>query len=339
MSRWLYRKRVTLPAIPGDAGPLVDVPFPIKIPVDNDIGKVGQADGGDLRVTDASGVTQLPFDRAHYICAGGVAFGLLFAKLPVYPSAGTHAYLYFGNDDAEDGQDADGTWDDYLGVYHFVETGAPATLADSTANENDLTNNGTDYSDAGILLQARDFVAANTDSLTVTQGDQTTFTLSCWIKFDDVTADRAVFSNSGSPSWQVWMDNNGDSDRIGFGNPAGAVYGGSIAVDTWYYVTMVCDAVAETVDIWLDDTKIIDGHDVSGGVPGLEDVSFGKYSTSKYHDGLISECRITTETRSGTWIALQRALLTDPPALGALERVPAVAHGPGPWPGQILYGS
>ena len=106
-----------------------------------------KSDGSDLRVTDYSGDTELPFElvkldttnnggELHFKVDGTLFFG-----------SDTTFYLYYGNGDASayartDTYGSDNVWtENYRAVYHFAESPTSAVL-DSTANANDGTSAG-----------------------------------------------------------------------------------------------------------------------------------------------------------------------------------------------------
>ncbi len=139
----------------------------------------------------------------------------------------------------------------YWKMNEFSDASAPVTRIDSvTAIGNDLTDNNTTASEAGIISNAANFIAANTETLnrasnaSLELGGNQLFTLTGWIRFRTI-APAGLTSNiidkvggGGEGVWKVF--NN-------FGTLTFTVYtaefsaggvsaiGTANVIDTWYF--------------------------------------------------------------------------------------------------------
>ena len=289
--------------------------FPIWLPIvdDSDIGVSALANGHDLRVCGEDGTTDWPYERPVFAIVDGVANGELHAKCPLAKGVGvadTNFYLYWDNAGASDGEDAEAVWDaNFIGSYHCQDADAAATIVDSTSNNNDLTNDGTETSTSGKILSARDFVAANTDYLVlIGAGSMTSFTVSAWVKFDDISVDRTIFLSSGGVPWDFRYNLSDNALRLYSANGAEIGTPGAISSDTFYHIAFTSDG---TTAKWYINGVLDGSDDISGTPINITNLTMG-FDVGRYFDGLMDEIRISDSVRSADWLAAQVANQNDP---------------------------
>lgn len=149
-----------------------------------------KSDGSDVRIVAADNSTELPFHFEKWDYAGQSAV-IWYKHIDTFlNSANGSAFIYYGNSDATDAQNVNGTYPSaYKTVYHLNETADPQL--DSTSSGNDLSssedpdvvrgtdakiNGGNYYSGGG--MSANDVPATN---LTFGTG---AFSFSCWVNQD-----------------------------------------------------------------------------------------------------------------------------------------------------------
>ena len=131
--------------------------FPVMIRLDNtriDYSKV-QAAGEDLIFYDADLNTTLAYEIEKWDSAGT---SIIWVKVPKIDASSKtdHIWMYYGNADAPPGADHEAVWEtEYKAVLHMG-----TSLDDSTANDNDGTNNGTTVQ-LGSIGEAREFDGAS----------------------------------------------------------------------------------------------------------------------------------------------------------------------------------
>jgi len=132
-SDWSGYKRIIIDSANVDST-LTDFSLYVKVDQDSDLSGV-QADGSDIRFTTSTGVI-LPYERESWTIASGSGSGDFWVKVPsISSSTGTVIYMYYGNADALDGEDALDVWtEDQTAVWLFGDGAGSSTAADSTGN-------------------------------------------------------------------------------------------------------------------------------------------------------------------------------------------------------------
>lgn len=106
---------------------------------DSDLASYAQADGDDIVFTNEDGDVQY----SHSIELYDSLSGWLTAWVEVdsiLDLTNVDFYMYFGNPDAENQEDPDGTWTDFRNIYHLNSTGN-----DDAVSGDNLSNSGTSY--------------------------------------------------------------------------------------------------------------------------------------------------------------------------------------------------
>lgn len=197
---WTYRKAVTVDTSPSGlnvSGPIGRTVVLVKLTSGNFTFTEALQNGADIRVVDSDDKTPLPFHIERYDATTGIAY--VWVSVPTLAGGEKKAlWLYFGNPNAPVGSDAKGTFDpDYMAVYHFGENpGQPS--ADATANNNAALSSPPGIDEGAIIGRGGRFpgqgalqIAA---SPSLAMPAAAPFTLTAWIKPDQLAGEQAVFA-------------------------------------------------------------------------------------------------------------------------------------------------
>jgi hypothetical protein len=158
---WDYRKKITIQNTNIDSN-LANFALYVKIDSDPNIGAHAQADGDDIVFTSSNGVTTLSYEKESFGITNGIASGDFWVKVPVIDSnSSTDIYIYYGNPDANNMENAEAVWDNgQVGIWHMTE-GTGSTVADSTSKNNNGTITGAAWSSSGKIGNALNFDGTN----------------------------------------------------------------------------------------------------------------------------------------------------------------------------------
>jgi len=246
----------------------------------NDMFVNARADGGDIRLTDGDGTTELPTELRDF--NQGAKTGRLYFKHPNMTSAANaSAYLYVANAAATrpaDG-DANGAHNVYRSEYKFVthhdETPGPTpqTISDSTSNNNDGQAINMDAADliAGNAGSAHDFDGVN-DHIKVPHHASldldTSGTITIDINFTSASSFDAVFGKrqddlavrqnyglnySTTANLQLFFWSNGAYRVHGVDWATNFVFG------TWYRLDLVLKEVGANVESIIYKNGVVIG--------------------------------------------------------------------------------
>ena len=342
-SAWNYRKKITVDFTKVDAN---QNDFPVYVNL-ADLGanffasveSAGGNDGGDIRVTNSDGITELPREIVT-INVGTQTGELHFEADFLSSSVPTDFYIYYGNAAASEplrssiyGKDK--VWENgYVGVWHLEESPANATAGhdDSTGNPNDGTPQN--FGGAGSTTNATgkiggaddldgvdDYVNVGSDVLLDDLGP---LTVSAWIKPD-------AYGASGAPSiatkrdpaattgrWLFEIDNTApEADSLAFAKDhvttgldvASDVSVVQIAPPAWQHVVATWDGSINVsgVHLYVNGGETLYGATQAGvGAPNSDaawDLSFGAKTdgTNALHAGM-DEIRVSSTPRLASWI-------------------------------------
>jgi len=310
---WGYRKKITIQNDYVDSD-LTDFPLYVKISSDPNIGSNAQSDGDDIRFTLGDGITVIPHEKESFSITAGSATGHFWVKVPtVNSSSTTDIYLYYGNSEAEDGQDVDNVWDDnYLGVWHYSEDewdGTSGEIKDSTSNNCDGRRGGsaTTTSD-GKIGRAGAFNGSGYAALYNVDNIDNTFTLSAWVlNNNDLDEETGAWFGwpivaQGFPyylGWQGWSDGWTLCFYSSSTKYALDTYNKYITADTWYYMSGTYDS--SSLYIYRNGASIGSSSKGDHDVDNVSTVISGDGAW----DGLIDEVRISSTNRSADWIKFE----------------------------------
>ena len=131
------------------------------------------------------------------------------------------------------------------------------------------------------------------------------FTLSIWLKTDDVSSRQHVFQQTGSNDNRVIAINSGGSltSRLG-GSGSDHVSGATLSTGSWYHIALVHDNSANTLKWYVNGTE--QNTNTSVDVPsntGTFYLGTNSNANDKYFNGQIDEVRIWNDIRTASEIA------------------------------------
>jgi len=281
-----------------------------------------QPDGDDIFFTDDDGVTRLSHETEKY---DNTAQQLaVWVKIPLLDPATNNAiYMYYGNDDAPNGEDRANAWNEsYVSVWHMRES-----PTDNAPQVKDSTSHGYHGTCGGNMLNEQQVAGQVNGSLqfdgsddgidtTLTAYAFTNSTLSAWVQSRE-TGDGNVIGNpwdGGSNDYKGWELRalaasmefriaEADSNRL-------EVTIGTITTGEWHHVAVANDN--GTIRPYLNGvartTTACGGHRPNSG-----SVVMATYPTGTYRfRGVVDEIRISDTVRSEEWIETSYNNQSDP---------------------------
>lgn len=329
-TNWIYRVKITVDADQVDAN-LTD--FPIYVDLSDlpaGFHTNVKSDGGDIRVTEDDGTTEVPREVVFYNSSTDT--GELHFKGDISSTVDTDFYIYYGNSSASDyaidaTYGAENVWKSaYKAVYHLGETVNTTSggYIDSTANDNDLTgvsmamteqagqlpSKAQEFDGSADYLSGGDILDLGTNDLTI----------SAWIKTTASPSSQFIVSKAkaaaqnyrygirtiSSGKFSGFMQGDGGSDVI----PSGTV---TVNDGSFHLVHAVFDRSAN-LTLYTDS-----GDATSASISSWDGKNFqsdnplrvGAYTASDNtsifaaFDGIIDEVRIVWEALSSTWISTE----------------------------------
>jgi RHS repeat-associated protein len=275
-------------------------------------GHVTSTNGYDIVFTsDSAGQNPLNYEVESYNPATGQV--IAWVQIPALShSSDTTLYLFYGNSNVTASQqNATGVWDsNYGGVWHLSGNGAVVSTADSTANANNATLEGTDavgpgeFGNGAVLNGSGYFDAGNQPSVLPTH----TGTMSAWVNsipFSNYVIPIGNGDTSGFPEYgaMITIGSNGANGSVAFrvdgpswidGN---GVSGNTLMVDQWYYLTASWDG--SNVNLYVNGALVSTTGQSVDAAPCC-DLKLGWGLT-----GSIEEARVSGIARSADWIAAE----------------------------------
>ena len=310
ISGWKYRKKITVQDAYVDSD-LADFPAYVFIDADADFHET-RADGHDIRFTLSDGKALLKYEREHWAGGNGSpATAHFWVKVPsVLASGGAVIYVYYGNPNAGDGQDAPNVWDaNFKGVWHMKDKTA-STIADSTGVNDGTKKAANEPLEAdGKVYKGQDFDGddyadcGNDESLRPNY-----FTVVAWIKQDAPSGHDTitVFSYYFDGYWcATYFD--GFTFYLKFTDGDDGDYNlarGTLAIGKWHHVVFTYDGThkriyADGKEIWSKERPGILSY--SGASLRLGKSSHAEGSGYPF-TGIIDEVRISDIARTDAWL-------------------------------------
>ncbi len=290
-----------------------------------------QSLGQDLRFIDSDNSTQLNYEIEKYDPANQQA--VIWVRVPqVDASSNTDSiYMYYNNPQAQDNQSAVGVWNsNYVGVWHMKETSG-VTNSDSTSNANNLTKvsaTSPNPTSSGQMDGAQTF-NGSTDFDDV--ADNSSFnltnqmTLEGWVKYNSISGWQAMMAKrrgNGNPQEEAfWFGKEDVTNKtiLGLapnGSPTEVQFRGTTAMTAgnWYYLTIAYDG--SNIKMYLNGvlesttsyTSAIYNSTWSFRVGNSRDAAA---VNGAFTNGVIDEPRISSSSRSSSWILAQYKVGTD----------------------------
>lgn len=305
---WQYRRQIDLDTTAQGADiqeQLSDIPVLVRLHAGNFNFANAKADGSDLRFMAEDNETQLKHQIDSFDAVDEVA--LIWVKAPRVAASGqSKIFLYYGNKNAADGQDALGTFANKYGmVLHLGEAEGPPR--DSTANKNNAASFAGGQAQPSVIGNGMAFyggvdkmVIPASPSLNMADG----FTFSGWLRVNQQQKDGYLFfRGDGSNSIVIGVADTSLYAQVADGattvrTPATA----TLTPATWHHI-------AVSVQPGKHLTVYIDGREMAASpMPGLlpalnGDIILGASAADTNHfAGDIDEIRLSTVTRSAAWI-------------------------------------
>jgi hypothetical protein len=329
---WQYRKKIIIDHNQV-AGNLTGFPVLISI-VDDDLKDKAQGDGDDILFMDGLGVANRLLHEIEYFDGSS---GELVAWVNVNNLSDfvdTVLYMYYGNSGCDSQEYPDHVWDsDYCGVWHLND------FLDSTSNNNDGTNYGTD-SCIGKIGIAKDFVETNEDYVSLddmpepADGKISKGTFEVWINPEEL-ASRSIICKLDTklePDRKSYSFFLKDTGQLQFAAQSGTWFPegkfihaftdvGHVTSGSWQQVVVVVDLSTEDFAFYYngeekDCTVTTEGTPPSYFYNIDLDEWLGKYSPESsgpyFYNGSMDEVRISKTCRSADWVLTQYCNQNDP---------------------------
>ncbi|MGD8896220.1 MAG: DUF2341 domain-containing protein, partial [Acidobacteriota bacterium] len=324
--------------------------FPVLIRLDAsriDYGLTQDA-GQDLRFVDADDATVLDHEIELWDETGT---SYVWVRVPQIDASSStdFIYMYFGNPNATDGQNATGVWSaNYQGVWHLKEdpSGVPPQMRDSTSSGLHGTSGG--------VMTAGDQVGGQIDgSLDFDGGDDfvatgisgvmanlASFTMSAWVAPRGGQPDFAGivdYDDSGGPSnFEAGIEMRSSGvPRVNIWTTAGFQFADSATVlptTGWSHLVSVYDG--SNLLLYIDGALDTTSPPITGNTRNINrPIHIGRNThDARYFNGLIDEVRISDTPRTADWIAAQHMSMTDTFAtFGVVEGESTCAAGNQTW--------
>ena len=289
-------------------------------------GHVTNFNGNDIIFsTDPSGLTKLDHELEEYNPVTGQV--IAWVRIPILShTSDTILYVFYGNSSiASPQQNPTGVWDNsYMGVWHVANPGGALSLADSTSNGNNATNNGATATagqiDGGMVTDGSAYATVG-NSAGLTNLAQGNATFSAWVNTapDNYGTIIANQENEFAPGWSFDLDYNTATFVVGTRFDGFSLSGEQPTISgAWSYVAVTIDQNAPQngqANIYINGMLSGTTSGVNGKAP---DDSGGIVTLAQGLTGSTDEFRISNTVRSADWIAAEYNNQSSPSAFYAL---------------------
>ena len=322
-SAWIYRKSILM-----DHTEVAEdlTNFPVLIEVDDgSLLSYAQDDADDIVFTDYDGI-KLNHEVESYDPLTGTL--VAWVSVPLLSSTeDTHLYLYYGNSEAPNQENAQAVWDsNYVMVQHLDETSG--THYDSTSNANDGTAYNLASQDATGKIDGADEFDATGDLIDVGTaasldvfGPAQDFSIFVWARRDVTTEVEGFFSaGSSGPNGIFFGSAYDNEDDLKFMSPNNTVEiestTGAIGDTEWHHVGVTADRDGN-LTFWVDGMSVhaesIAGFSAENWNRTDDTYKIGTdRSETNPLDGIIDEVRVSDIVRSAGWIQTSYTNQNDP---------------------------
>lgn len=307
--KWSHRKKIAMDTtITGAdiAEAFTDVPVLVRLHTGNFDFTRAKEDGTDIRFLAADDKTPLKYHIEKFDSMEEMA--LVWVRVPgiVGGSKEDFIRLYWGNKEARDARDPQGTYDvSQALVYHFGETEGPAK--DQTANKNHasefvggrlpaVVGNGVSLNGAGDRI-----VVPHTPTLSFQNG----LTFSAWIRMGGPQADAYLLhAEGGQRSLVIGVDGYAPYCRIGTGAGEGFTTDKTAQIpgEGWHHLAVTIEP-RKRVAIYVDGAEVA-SKEGPVAIPELSGNLFIGSSPQGDHGyaGELDELQLANTPRSSAWI-------------------------------------
>jgi len=342
-SAWEHRNSVTIDS--GSVnGATAHADFPFLVHSTNatlDIWSSTQSDGKDILFTTDDGVTKIPHEIEKYVATPGDEELWIWVKIPfLSPSSDTTIYMYYGNTNAADQQDAAEVWvSDYSGVWHMSETNRTDGAYNDVRDSSPYGNHGESQDNLdmnyweGKIAGADVFELDNSNRVTIL--DDTSFnpasnlTISVWFKTDGdkgASYEGGLFgkrTDGGSATYDFYVYSSGYAllffeSGDTFTWPRDDII--NCADGQWHQYVIVLDSSVDEIRLCIDGVVTTNTMYAWDGTIRMRDmdlsigVKHGVPATECF-DGVIDEVRMSVDAKSAAWAQTAYNNQNDPAAM------------------------
>jgi len=315
-SAYARRMRLAFPCYSG-AGTLTN--FPVLVNLSTNLPgfqyqQFASPTGGDLRFTDASGLTLIPFEIDQWNTNG---ISPVWVRVPQLSGTNTYVWAFWGNPAAAQPLPAmtnGAVWNtDHLLVWHLKEPGLP--YADSAARYPALAGVAPApatgmIGQGGAFSGLTNYLDAGNVSL------PSAFTLSAWFNLaSNATNIQTIWANKAGGAtangFALFVNSYKTADQsvhleTGNGSAGSASVSATNAVSfgRWHLLTATVDTVANVAHLYVDGVDTIpSGGAVYPSFANASDLNLGRFLNNVfYFDGLLDEVRIASNVQTANWI-------------------------------------
>lgn len=276
---------------------------------------VVRSDGGDIRVTQDDGTTELAREVSGF--NAGSSLGSLYFKVSdLSISVDKTYYVYYGNASATEPAATDtfgknNVWTSYIGVWHFDDAASPAT--ESSSGKNATSSGGLTFASTGkirtgVTVNGLDgkLSAGNVNGLTAAS-----MTFSAWINpnsLGESSQGRILAKNTTATALNgyQWSLDTTNRMRLHIGDAAAATISNSdasvITLGSLQHVAVTYNGINARFYV----NGIVVGAPALTRVPTDvgQSLCFGNNvsDTNRTFDGILDEIRQSTFPRATNWL-------------------------------------
>jgi hypothetical protein len=309
LSNWRYRNKLTFINTQDNLGvePEVLVDFPIMLKLKNgvniDYSKTND-NGSDIRFVDSDG-TQLSYEIENWDETGE---SFVWVKVPqINIGSEDYIYLYYGNNSAEDTQNATDVWSNGYEMVQHLKDNTNTTVIDSTVNQYLGNKRGANLplQINGKIGKAQQF--ANGDYITlgnILNPNDKSWTVEIWYRRQTLGNSNANILYNKENLWET---------AAGGGNATYAWYphwawdGAGTALITlnkWHYNGVTYDKINQRM--YHDGLEVYSRAqtgNIGSNTSYLQIGARGNTGHSSFFIGDIDEMRVSGVARSSAWLA------------------------------------
>ena len=268
--------------------------------------------GGDLRFTDAEGLTPLPFEIDEWNTNGTSS---AWVRVPMLGSTNDFIQAYWGNPLAAGlpPSSSDGSvWSsDHLLVYHLEESGF--SYADSALRYPALSGVAP-VSTSGLIGRGSRFDGSSQYLNFGVISFGNSFTLSAWVNLDPTATDiRTIWANKtggyNTAGFALYVDTYQTSDRKlvletgdGVSGATSSTDIGAVSAGQWHQVTAVVDRTGGKARLYVDGRERTQITNIRTDFASQNAVNLGRFTSGDFYwKGKMDEVRIESVVRSTNW--------------------------------------
>ena len=250
--------------------------------------------GADIRIVDADDKSPLPFHVESFNPKDGLA--TIWVAVPALNGGEKkQVWIYFGNANAQVGEDVAGTFDaDYSAVYHFNENPGQPT-ADKTANANNATAAVPGIDEGGIIGRSARFPGQGAITInpspSLAMPAAAPFTFTAWVKADQVAGQAAVFQRG---AMTIGLNNGVPNVAVG---AASVQAGAPVKQGDWVHLGVVADG--QTIKIYVNG---VEAGAASAALPALDGPILLGGAANAPFTGELDEVRLSKVARPASML-------------------------------------